>query len=306
MALFNYIDNYPSIGISPILLEKESSLSSQNINTYKSQLLDEGIIAIQSQYDDPSRIYNQFKYISEQLGQYPITDANRRKKDSLQDDTKTKLSSVDLDFSYVNPHSETSFSPARPNLIAFVCLDISEKGSSEGLTTLIDGEYLWSNLDLNLRKDLASRYILYKLEIELPKKRKKLTGSREWYLDFSNITNTLIDYDKNVLKFEYFCPFITENPITKKLALANHCFVDLETEPQIISRDYFRQENKRLIETNVPNEILADLNKSIKTLKWKKGLSIFIDNYRYMHGRLSYDMSEKRNIYIKQYRRIRF
>ena len=62
------------------------------------------------------------------------------------------LASVDLGSSSISPHAEASFSPIRPSIIAFLCLDISPEAQETGLTTLIDGNKVWKGLNISTRK----------------------------------------------------------------------------------------------------------------------------------------------------------
>ena len=47
------------------------------------------------------------------------------------------------------------------------------------------------------------------------------------------------------------------------------------------------------------------MHKNTVIYKWKKGKAIIIDNYRFMHGRLSYDYPEKREIIIRQLKKFK-
>ena len=297
MKKFNYRKNYPEE-------RKEPFRSSTKRNDMLSQLILEGYFTYKSDLNSEENIYKEFKMICDRLGLTPITDASRRKKTLLKNDQNSKISSVDLEYPHVNPHSETSFSPAKPALVAFVCLDIEEAASKEGVTTIIDGEEVWKQLNTKARSQIANIITLYNLSIDIPVKKNSKLKAREWYLDYSCISNTEINYQDGKLNFNYFVPYVNEHPITKKLSIANHTFIDLLTEPQIKNRSHYYIKNNSMIEADIPESIDDAVHNHIRTIKWEKGLSVFIDNSRCMHGRLAYDMNLKRNIYIRQYKKL--
>lgn len=301
MAKFEYRERYPSKEIdifTDIRIDKISKLKGM-----MSKLIKDGVFVYKSSHEEEKDIYDEFQEISDSLGLNPIKDASRRKKIRINE-TKQRLSSVDLDYAHVNPHSETSFSPARPALIAFVCLDISNAAAIQGMTTLVDGEAIWKQLNISTKAYIANVLISYQLSIDTGMKKKYNLSERDWHLDYSCIKNTKINYREGKISFEYLTPYVNEHPITRKPAIANHSFIDLVTEPQIISREQFKIEDSNLVKIKIPTTINDCIHHEIKTFKWEKGLSIFIDNFRYMHGRLPYDMSLKRNVFIKQYRNL--
>ena len=63
-------------------------------------------------------------------GSDPLLDAHRRIKYKSEEEDG-KLASVDIGSPHIDPHSEASFSPIRPAIIAFLCLDIDEKASKK-------------------------------------------------------------------------------------------------------------------------------------------------------------------------------
>ncbi len=304
MATFIYTKDYSEFKIPYFESSKEEipkSLYASMLEAY----IEQGCFAFQSSLSTKQDIYSQFMSLCSSFGSEAITDASRRLTSKLGTSTKYKLSSVDMEFPHVNPHSETSFSPAKPSLIAFTCLEISKEAASHAPTTLIDGNSLWDSLELNHRKELSSILISYRLAIDIPVKKRK-SKIRDWYLDYSSISNSILDYENGKIMFDYYVPFVTEHPITRKLSIANHAFIDLKTEPQILSRKFFQLRNDILKEVTIPSQVLVKLDQQIKTFYWRNGLSLFIDNHRFMHGRLSYDMNQIRNIFIRQYKTLNF
>ena len=103
--------------------------------------------------------------------------------------------------------------------------------------------------------------------------------------------------------FKHKTPFVTEHPITRELSITNHAFINIKTEEQIIDRRMIHFE-RNLDEFMVHvDELKLKITENIKTIRWKKGLCIFVDNFRFMHGRLPYNANSKRNICIMQLKR---
>ena len=110
--------------------------------------------------------------------------------------------------------------------------------------------------------------------------------------------NVELDGDDYKINFDYKTPFVIEHPIERYLSIANHSFININTEPQIIHR----RVNLSLTESDrhfIKDDIHKNLEKNIKTFKWHQGLALFTDNYRFMHGRLPYDLKLK-NLNILQ------
>ena len=79
-------------------------------------------------------------------------------------------------------------------------------------------------------------------------------------------------------------------------------FINLRTEPQILSRKLSFNENHFKLDNETLKDINFNIHLNLRTFKWSKGLSLFIDNNRYMHGRLPYNMNNTRRIFIKQFK----
>ena len=103
---------------------------------------------------------------------------------------------------------------------------------------------------------------------------------------------------KIYLKFK--TPFITDHPLTRELALANHAFIDPKTESQILNREVNLLSNSSYSQKEVKDNIFKVIDNNIKTIEWKKGRCLFIDNYRFMHGHLPFNPELNRKILIKQ------
>ena len=293
---FIYKDSYDNL-VDRISNKKNKDLLERSIKLgfYKN-----GFFINNSKYNKNEELVKEFDRLSSILGSDPIVDANRRKKYQFTNNKKEQFASVDVGSSSINPHSETSFSPIRPSIISFLCLDISPKATLSGLTTLIDGQAVWNNLKISTKKVLQSLSIKYHLAIDIDINKNPRGNIIPSYLDYNNVNEVYLNTKEAKLDFEYETSFLREHPITRKLSLANHAFVPLEQELQIKSRELLNQGKK----FNLNNEIITDIFNSIHintfTFKWNKGKSIIIDNFRFMHGRLSFDALEKREIIIRQ------
>ena len=295
---FSYKSEYPSF---PFKIN--------NFNLYNSKLEDaidlrndfisKGISILKINKEDPETICDEFKKIGNIFGKNPIRDATRRV--AVKSNDNPSINSVDTG-KFVGPHSENSFSPARPSVIGFVCLDIDENENNNGLTTIIDGSKIWKDLSIKTKRILLSSNINYSLSIDTPSRKKLPKGKRDWYLEYNGVKNVEIDGDRNKINFNFNVPFVTEHPIERFLTIANHSFIYLTTEPQILKRKFnlsISESNEREL-NEIKEDLHNSLNQNIFTFKWEKGLVLFLDNFRFMHGRLPYNLNIKRKLYISQ------
>ena len=168
--------------------------------------------------------------------------------------------------------------------------------------SIIDGLKVWKDLSVKTKSILLSSNVNYSLSIDTPSKKKVPKGKRDWYLEYNGVKNVELDGDNNKINFDFNVPFVTEHPIERFLTISNHSFIYLKTEPQILKREInlsISKSNER--ESNEIREDLHNaLNKNIFTFKWEKGLVLYLDNFRFMHGRLPYDLNIKRKLFISQ------
>jgi len=294
---FEYKNIYPELKYDFAIFDQKNK-SGEFISNFKNNFKKKGIAIVKINEDNQQDICKQFQEISELIGKNPIRDATRRSSINANKNS-SKISTVDPDIIH-RPHSETSFSPARPAIIGFVCLEIDNEASDKGLTTIIDGYKIWKDLNIKTKNILLSGEIEYRLSIDTPSGKKIPKGKRPWFLEYNGVKNVELDGDDYKINFDYKTPFVSEHPIERYLSIANHSFINVNTEPQIINR----RVNLSLTESdslsNIKEDIHQNLDKNIKTFKWEKGLALFLDNYRFMHGRLPYNLKLKRNLYILQ------
>ncbi len=290
---FEYKTSYSELEYNLINFDSKNK-SKEFISDFKSN----GIAIVKINSNNQEDICEKFKKISELIGKNPIRDATRRSSVNAVKNS-TKISTVDPDKLH-RPHSETSFSPARPAVIGFVCLDIENEASHKGLTTIIDGYKIWKDLNVKTKNILLSGEIEYRLSIDTPSQKKLPKGKRPWFLEYNGVKNVELDGDYCKINFDYKTPFVSEHPIERYLSIANHSFININTEPQILNRRVILSLTESDSLSFIKEDIHKNLNNNIKTFKWEKGLALFLDNYRFMHGRLPYDLNLKRKLYILQ------
>ena len=295
---FSYKSEYPQL-TSEVIDFNLYSYELKDAIDLRNNFISNGISILRINKIDPKKMCNEFKKIGNIFGKNPIRDATRRQ--TINSNDNPSINSVDQG-KFVGPHSETSFSPARPSVIGFVCLDIDDKETNNGLTTIIDGLKVWKDLSVKTKSILLSSNVNYSLSIDTPSKKKVPKGKRDWYLEYNGVKNVELDGDNNKINFDFNVPFVTEHPIERFLTISNHSFIYLKTEPQILKREInlsISKSNER--ESNEIREDLHNaLNKNIFTFKWEKGLVLYLDNFRFMHGRLPYDLNIKRKLFISQ------
>ena len=146
---FCYRSSYQSLEVkNNFVINNKSQLNSLT----KKNFYEEGLLFFQFQNLSNDALVKEFYDSTNLIGSKPVADANRRKRFNFNNVNSETLASVDLGSSSINPHSEASFSPVRPALIAFLCLDICSKVSNSGLTTLIDGQAVWNDLEISTKK----------------------------------------------------------------------------------------------------------------------------------------------------------
>ena len=112
-----------------------------------------------------------------------------------------------------------------------------------------------------------------------------------------------IDYKKSKIEFDYSRYAVNRTRYIDQLSFANHLFVTLKSEPQILKRSL---KNGKKIPKKILNEIK---NKSeLLTYKhsWKKFDMFMIDNNRFLHGREEISKNDVRDIVIIQTLKAKF
>ena len=211
-------------------------------------------------------------------------DAVRRSK---RFDNKN-VRSVDQGFGQIDLHSESSFNPAWPEIVWFYCLVNPQNG---GESMICDGLKLWSLLDKKTKDFFQSNPIVYKLAIPIENKMNK-KGKRDWAINVQGVSNCVLDWDSETLFLDQI-RFACHEGRESNMCFANHLFVTLQSEPQILSRTLI---NNNKIPSKILDEIHRKSNDIILDLKLKSGDLLMLDNKRFMHGRRAFSNAEERDI----------
>ena len=189
------------------------------------------------------------------------------------------IKDVDLGFQEVKLHSETSFSPAQPEIIWFYCVHPPEDNS--GSTIICDGLKLWNSFSAHTKSFFLENPVKYKLRIPFEIKNKH-KGKKKWYLAEPGVSNCFLNYDKSVIEFDYLKFAVQKSRYPNKLCFANHLLVSLNSENQLLQRTIA---GSKKLPNNIRVEVISKSKELTEKIKWNKNELIMIDNLRFMHGR---------------------
>ncbi len=272
--------------------ENKKNILKVDIKKIKNEFNKKGILLLRN-FDLDIKKINQF---TDKFTIAYANDAIRRKKRF----NKNNIRNVDSGLMRIDLHSEASFSPSVPDIIWFICLKPPiNKG---GRTTICDGVKLWNSLAINTKEFFLKNLIKYKLSIPFEnnifnKKRRK------WLLPYPGVENCFIDYKKSKIEFDYSRYAVNRTRYIDQLAFANHLFVTLKSEPQILKRSL--KNGKK-----IPKKILSEIKNKSEFLtykhSWNKYDMFMIDNNRFLHGREEISKNDVRDIVIIQTLKAKF
>jgi hypothetical protein len=174
--------------------------------------------------------------------------------------------------------------------------------SKGGKSILCDGIKLWKNLTTDTKNFFLANPVRYQLEIPIgegkPGKKKK-----PWYLGTIGAGDSYIDWNSGILHATQLRYAVQEGRSSKDLCFANHLFINLESEPQLISRTMANGQK-------IPEKILEEIKQKADDLtyehSWEKGDFLMVDNLRFLHGRHAYDKDDPRELFLIQSERASF
>lgn len=213
------------------------------------------------------------------------SDTNRRES---RFDSKV-VKSVDSGNEKIKLHSEASFTSTWPEIIWFYCNKAPNVGAE---TTLCDGIKLWDKLTEETQRFFIQNPIVYKLAIPI-RAKKNGKGTQEWFVRNIGAYNSYIDWDIGELFLEQSRYAVHKSRNTKDLCFANHIIVDLDSEPQIISRKLV---NGKEIPEHIINEVKLTSDSFTYKHSWKNNQLIMLDNKRFLHGREKILQDQERDI----------
>ena len=153
-----------------------------------------------------------------------------------------------------------------------------EKG---GKTMLCDGIALWEALSVKTRSFFTAQPVRYQLEIPIGDKRPG-KGIRPWFLNTICTGDSYIDWDTGILHCTHLRFAVQEGRSGRDLCFSNHLNVDLDSEPQIISRTMADSQE-------IPESIMEEIKQKADSLtfehSWEKTDFVMIDNLRFLHAR---------------------
>lgn len=202
---------------------------------------------------------------------------------------KKNIRNVDVGNIKIDLHSESSFNPAWPEIIWFFCIKNTVKN---GETIFCDGQLLWKKLSQDTKNFFQQNPIKYELKIPIVNKMKK-KGKKEWPLNSLGVNKCFINWDESNLYLNQTRFAVHESRVNNSLCFANHLFIDLKSEPQILSR---LTNNNREIPKKYINEIKAKAHACQVDLKLEKNDLIMLNNKRFMHGRNAFINKGTRDI----------
>lgn len=199
----------------------------------------------------------------------------------------------------VDFHSESSFTPTWPEIIWFYC---SIPPTKSGKTIFCDGIKLWKKLSTETKSFFLAKPVRYQLEIPIAK-GKLGKGKKPWFLGTIGAGDSYIDWDTGILHTSQLRYAVHEGRSPKDLCFANHLFVSLDSEPQLISRTMADGQE-------IPENILQEIKQKADDLtyehSWEKGDFLMVDNLRFLHGRRAYEKDDPRELFVIQSRRASF
>lgn len=206
------------------------------------------------------------------------------------------MSSVDVGSQEIPLHSETSFSPAQPQLLWFYC-SRAEIGNKK-TTTYCNGHDLFQALTSSTKAFFLSNPVTYRAKILMPKRlfAGLNKNSRPWNLSKVGASEGVLDSHDEALIFDYK-KFAVEECPEGTLYFVNHLLPFFKKdEPQILDVLVDGQ--------SIPTEIFEEIEQKAKELTdgiiWSPTDIIVFDNKKYMHGRNSLIDTEKREIILMQ------
>ena len=215
-------------------------------------------------------------------------DAIRRKKRF----NEQNIRDVDKGLQKIDLHSEASFTTACPDIITFYCKKPSRKS---GATLICDGINLWKNLNQKTRDYFLFNPITYEVKASID--IKKNLYDKKWPMNIIGYGEGKISFKNSYIKYKLKKFAINPTNIQNELSFANHLFVTLKSEKQLISRKC----NEKKIPNNILKEVKKISNELTEKIYLKKNDILLIDNKRFMHGRTKILKTEKnRDILIVQ------
>lgn len=241
-------------------------------------------------------LFRDFEDIESDLISFTDEFTLRYAKDTNRRETRLgneNIKNVDIGNKEIKLHSEASFAPSWPEILWFFCKKPCEQ---DGNTTFCNAVKLWNSLEKDTKVFFLGNPIKYVLSLPIDIK-KKSKGKKKWFLEEIGASDVSLNWETSSLEMNLLRFGVTECRFTNKLSFSNHLLVDLESEPQILSRTLA---NNQKIPQDIMEEISEKASKFTFTSNWKKGDLAMLDNKRFLHGRESFKAGSERDIVLVQ------
>ena len=256
------------------------------------------------QYKDIVRLFEKYGFIlfrgfelnGEEITKFTDIYTQAYSGDALRREIRfnnKNIRNVDYGFSSVDLHSEASFAPSWPELIWFYC-NIPPKTGGE--TILCDGIKIWDNLSAETKGFFLGEQIHYQLKIPVIKKRKN-SIKKPWLVPVVGAGNGFVTNVDGCLHLVQKRYAVQASRLRGRFAFANHLFINLESESQLLSRTL---SNKREIPSSFFKEAEGKAYSFTYIHSWEKNDLLMLDNKRFLHGRKSLTKGDPRDIVIVQ------
>ena len=189
-------------------------------------------------------------------------------------------------------HSEASYSPSWPEIIWFYC---NKAPSSSGNTTICDGQKIYKDFHLELKKFFLENQIIYdlKVPIKLIYKNENTKTKKSWHIDYPGIYDCYLNLKTNEINFKLKRYAVVKDKFNSELSFVNHLQIILNRDPQV-KKIYLEKKNTKF--KKIMKEVKKISNKYIIDISWNNRDLCMINNQRFMHGRRKINKNEKRDI----------
>lgn len=224
---------------------------------------------------------NDFERFTQRIAQRFIHNGNDTRED-LGDEGKTRA--VTPGSNFIGPHSEYSYTPFRPDLLFFYCVNPAQEG---GESLLWDGVQIWDALTEEqqrffLSKNLENRYS--DLPVEFIRQLVPHDENVELFAMLDNIPGFEYDLKGDVLDFCYQVPAQVFNSDKNITAFSN----SIAVTPQI------RFDDGSILDPSMKADLLDLMLKQAITVNTSENDILVVDNWRIMHGRTAFqDLKRK-------------
>lgn len=196
------------------------------------------------------------------------------------------IQTVNSGYAPIPLHAEMAYSPFRPDLLCFHCMQQPAPGTGE--TLLCDGIHLWNCMPPNLKDTFGDAFVRYSMRsnrmiaVQAHGHIGRLTGDARVRLFRLNQDGTS--------DLDFVTPAVLPTRHGHAPAFANSVIVEAESASL---------EGIGPIDPAVRQELFVVSNALAYRLAWRTGDVLLVDNSRIMHGRRKIAVDDGRRIAIR-------